>query len=261
MKYLFNHWDIAEEKLGVADRLLLLFDYDGTLTPIVQDPEDARLDGRMREWLGCVARLPRVTVGIVSGRALADVAKLVSLRNVYYAGNHGLEIAAGTRRFVHPVALRAKSLLGEIAGRLKRAIRGVRGASINDKVLTLSVHYRRVRRGQSKLVRERCMEVLTPFLVSSSLKVTHGKKVLEVRPNVEWNKGDAVGWMMGKFGKRPPFALYVGDDRTDEDAFRLLKKNGLTIRVGRKVSSHAQFYVERTRDVLEILRRVYELWH
>ncbi|MFQ5797257.1 MAG: trehalose-phosphatase [Bacteroidota bacterium] len=259
MRYLFDHWERIAKKLERADRLLLLFDYDGTLTPIVRRPQQARLDGRTKKWLGCVTRLPRVTVGIISGRAIADVSQLVSVWNVYYAGNHGLEILAGERRFVHPIALRAKSTLRTIAGRLKRALRDVAGATIDDKEFTLSVHYRLVERGQIRLVKQRFMEILRPFLSSSSVEVTRGKKVLEVRPNVGWNKGDAVGWLMKTFGKRTPFPVFVGDDATDEDAFRRLRSCGLTVRVGKSSSSRAHYYVKGTEDVCDLLQSIYEL--
>lgn len=259
MRYLFDHWESIAKKLERANRLLLLFDYDGTLTPIVRRSHQARLNGQTRKWLGCVARLPRVTVGIISGRAIADVTKLVSLRTVYYAGNHGLEILAGRRKFVHPVALRAKLTLRTIANRLRRAIGGIAGATIDDKELTLSVHYRLVKRGQIRLVKQRFMEVLHPFLSSSSVKVTTGKKVFEVRPNVGWNKGHAVGWLMDTFGKRTPFPLFVGDDTTDEDAFRRLRRSGFTVRVGKKSSSKAQYYVKGTEGVCDLLECIYEL--
>ena len=259
MRYLFDHWQSVAKKLERADRLLLLFDYDGTLTPIVRRPQQARLDVQTKKWLDCVARLPRVTVGIISGRAIADVSKLVSLRNVYYVGNHGLEILAGERKFVHPIALRARSMLRTIARRLKRAIRGVPGATIDDKKLTLSVHYRLVKRSQMRLVKQRIMEILRPFLASSSVKVTMGKKVLEVRPNVEWNKGHAVGWLINSFKKRTPFSVFVGDDTTDEDAFRRLRRGGCTIRVGKKSSSRAHYYVRGPQDICDLLRSICEL--
>ncbi len=259
MKYLFDHWGSVEQKLKRANRLLLLLDYDGTLTPIVRRPQQARLDRQTKKWLRCTARLPRVTVAIVSGRALSDVSNLVSLRNVYYAGNHGLEIRAGKRKFVHPIALQARSTLRTIARQLKRTLRDTSGATIDDKELTLSVHYRRVKRGQIGLVKQRLMSVLRPFLSNSSVRTMKGKKVIEVRPNTGWNKGHAVGWLMKTFGNRPPFPVFIGDDITDEDAFRRLRRKGLTVHVGKRSSSHAEYYVRGTEDVCDLLRSICEL--
>ncbi len=259
MKYIFDHWESVAKKLERADRLLLLLDYDGTLTPIVKKPQQARLNGLTRKWLSRIIRLQRVTVGVISGRAIADVSKLVSVSNVYYAGNHGLEILAGGRKFVHPIALRAKSTLRNIAFRLKRGVRDIPGATVDDKELTLSLHYRLVKRSEIPLVRQRFLEILRPFLSSSSVRITKGKKVFEVRPNVGWNKGHAVVWLMNTFGKTKPFPVFIGDDITDEDAFRRLKNRGFTVRVRKRSTSHAQYYVQGTDDVRELLQRVYRL--
>ena len=259
MRYLFDDWDEVAQKLAGAEHLLLLLDYDGTLTPIVRKPHQAHLNGEARKWLKRLARLRRVTVGVISGRSIADVSNLVSLRNIYYAGNHGLEILAGRRKFVHPVALQARPTLRRLAVRLKRSLKRYPGATLDDKGLTVTVHYRRVKSGRSKLVKARIMDIVGPFLASSTLRVMRGKKVLEVRPNIGWNKGHAIGWLVKRFGKKRPFPVYVGDDTTDEDAFRHLRTTGLTVRVGRKVSSSARYYVNSTAQVQGLLKSIYEI--
>jgi alpha,alpha-trehalase len=221
----------AEIGARLAGRRLAAFlDYDGTLTPIVARPELAALPAETR---GALRRLSTLaTVAVVSGRALDDVRALVGLEDLHYAGNHGLEIRGpGGSSLSYEVGDEFVPALREAARRLGASASRVAGAWVEDKGRSLSVHYRQVAE-QDVGGLERAVDAVV--LADPLLRKHHGKKVFEVRPRVEWDKGRAVVWLLEALGLGGPetLPLYVGDDVTDEDAFRALAGPGVGVRVG-----------------------------
>lgn len=204
-------------------RLVLLLDFDGTLAPIVPRPEDATLPDATRRALERLRGVPGLEMAVVSGRGLADARGRVGLDDIAYAGNHGMEIEGPGIQRVHEAAAAARPVLEAVALRLEDEVGGVAGVLVEDKDLTLSIHYRRAPRDRVDEVRER---VFAAAGMHAGLRVTEGKELLEVRPAVDWDKGRAVEFLLGQMS--PPAAtpvLYLGDDRTDEDAFRSLRGN------------------------------------
>jgi trehalose 6-phosphate phosphatase len=200
--------------------LVLLLDFDGTLAPIVDRPEMAVMPERTRAALDRLMAIPGVTVAVVSGRGLADVRERAAIPGIAYAGNHGMEIEGAGLHRIHPEAAAARPQLQEVAAVIEPALEGIDGAFLEDKGLTLSIHYR-MAPDHAEEVREIVLEAAGG---RPGLEVTHGKMVLEVRPRVEWHKGRAVLFLLDQV--RPPRdapVLYLGDDRTDEDAFRALR--------------------------------------
>jgi len=192
LEHLFSVWPEAAQRLKAARRVLLLSDYDGTLTPIVDRPELADLPARTRQLLQALAHQHRFTVGIISGRALSDLKQRVDIGNIVYAGNHGLEIEGPGISFINPLAEEMKPVLRLIHQALSKALATVRGSLVEDKGLSLSVHYRLVEEKEvekAKTIFERILYV--PHL-SGKVKITSGKKVHEVRPAVDWDKGKAI---------------------------------------------------------------------
>ena len=209
-------WTHAWRESG---HLVLLLDFDGTLAPIVDRPEMATTPRRTRTALDRLMAMQGVTVAVVSGRGLADVRERAAIAGIAYAGNHGMEIEGAGLYRVHPEAAAARPELEEVAAVIEPELEGIDGAFLEDKGLTLSIHYR-MAPDRAEEVREIVLEAAggRPALV-----VTEGKMVLEVRPRVEWHKGKAVLFLLEQM--RPPKdapVLYLGDDRTDEDAFRAL---------------------------------------
>jgi trehalose 6-phosphate phosphatase len=203
-----------------SGRLVLLLDFDGTLAPIVERPELAEMPPRTRRALERLMAMPGVAVAVVSGRGLADVRERAALGDVAYAGNHGMEIEGAGLHRIHPQAAAARPELEAAAARIMADLEGVDGAFVEDKGLTLSIHYRMAPE-QEPNVREIVLEAVDG---RPELRVTEGKMVLEVRPRVEWDKGRAVLFLLEHM--RPSEdapVLYLGDDRTDEDAFRALR--------------------------------------
>lgn len=204
--------------------LVLLLDFDGTLAPIVAHPDRATIPARTRAALSALLEITGVEAAIVSGRALADARSRARIERIGYAGNHGMEIEAHGVTRLHPDALAARPALGRVAERLVPVLSALPGAWLEDKGLTLSVHYRLAPPECVPEVRE---AVRAAAADDGTLRVTEGKMVLEVRPRTDWHKGRAVEFLLERM--RPPAGapvLYLGDDRTDEDAFAVLATRG-----------------------------------
>lgn len=228
-----REWAALSEVVRDADPLLILADYDGTLTPIRPTPEQARLDERTRTVLRRLTHRKGTKVGLVSGRSIVTLRRLVRLPRLIYVGNHGLELEGPGVRFVHPGARRNIPVLARVAGALQDALRDVPGATVEFKRLSLSVHWRLVPAGAVRRFRRRVRVALAPWVLRRLVRVTSGKRVIEVRPPVDWTKGSAVEWLLRACGGPRGTAIYLGDDRTDEDAFRAVNcHRGISIFVG-----------------------------
>lgn len=210
--------------LMAGKRPVVFLDYDGTLSPIVKEPDRAFMKDTMRPVLEKVARL--FTTAIVTGRAKEKVYQFVQLDDVYYAGSHGLDISGPLK---HPISCKVadgfRPLLQRAIEDLEKCIANafIQGAEVEDNNFALSVHYRNV---NPALVPQVHALVNNYLATQPSLELKHGKMVLEVRPKVSWNKGSAVVWIMKALGldqRADVFPLYLGDDITDEDAFIALR--------------------------------------
>jgi trehalose 6-phosphate phosphatase len=261
LKYLFDKIGEIAKRLKTAKKILLLSDYDGTLTPIVDRPELARMGYTMRKLLKQIARLPNAEIGILSGRPLSDLKKLVNIKGIYYAGNHGFEIEGPSGRFIHSQARKSLSLLAAIAEDLRSKLKGIKGAIVEDKGLSLSVHYRMVSTSGFPKLKKYFDQAVGKFLKGKKIKVTQGKKVFEIRPPAVWHKGKALLWILQKLeGKKASgtfLPIYLGDDLTDEDAFAAMPKRGISIFVGGFKSSRAKYQLKSVWEVelfLDILK-------
>ena len=225
----------VKARLARQGRLVLLSDLDGTLAPIVNRPRAVHLPPETRRLLIRLARHPRVRVGIVSGRSLSDLKRLVGISAAAYAGCHGLEIAWRGLRFRHPQAAALLPLLTRVTRDLRRQTSRLRGVLVEPKGLTASLHYR--------LASPALVPALESLLRQAierapGLQILRGRKVLELRPRIGWGKGEAVILMHDllarSLGRRAPLTLYLGDDETDEEAFRALRGRGISVAVGRR---------------------------
>jgi trehalose 6-phosphate phosphatase len=217
-------WLAARTRAG---RLLLALDYDGTLTGIVPRPDDADLDPETGAVLRRLTARPDTDVAIVSGRALEDIRARVGIPGVYYAGNHGLEIEGPGLQCVHAEAAAVRPVLAGCAELLRPRVEAQPGASLEDKGLTVSVHFRQVE--DQSAANSLVDDVTQAVAACPGLRITMGKKVVEIRPDVSWDKGRATRFLLDSLqagaGSMLP-VLYVGDDQTDEDAFRAIADRG-----------------------------------
>jgi trehalose-phosphatase len=242
-------------RLRETPSVMVATDYDGTLTPIVGRPEEAGLPPRTRRALERLARLPRLSVAVLSGRSLDDLQACLGLGGIYLSGASGLEtLEPAGRRRVHlppgeglPEALRAA--LEEWCARFP-------GAWIEDKRVSFAAHYRAVpERFQAAFgagVRRR----FRPHRDRATL--VHGKKVFEVMPPVRWNKASALErWLRTRRGA---LAFYFGDDTNDEPVFRRLRRDGgITVAVGRP-GSRAEYLLGSPDEVVWFLEWLAREW-
>lgn len=216
--------------LAERSRVALLLDYDGTLTPIVDHPDRAVLSPETRAVLEDARRNPAVDLILVTGRGLDDIRAKVDIAGITYVASHGFEIVGPGITWRHGAAARWEAVVGETAAELE-ALR-VAGALVERKRYTVAFHYR----GVDPAARSAARAAAEAVLRKRRLKVTDGKLVAEGRPPIAWDKGSAVLWVLAqRHGADWPAhlrALYIGDDVTDEDAFRALHGLGRSIRVG-----------------------------
>lgn len=235
-----------------GDRSIAVFlDYDGTLTPIVDDPDAAVLSAPMRATVEALAE--RWPVAILSGRDRSDVEARVGVSDVFYAGSHGLDIAGRGLRRRPPEAEQAIPEVERAHAWLRERVGDIPGVRLERKRFSLAVHHRGVADPEAVLAIERAVAAVHARL---HLRLRTGKRVLELVPDVDWDKGRALRWMLDVRGMDPrcTFPIHVGDDETDEDAFAALAGTGAGIRVGRPVAaSLADWSVRGPDEVAELL--------
>ncbi len=213
----------------IAGRKVALFlDLDGTLAPLEARPDLVEVPPATRAILEELARLCPVTV--VSGRGLDDLRDKVGVRSLFYAADHGFQILGPVRtRLELEVGREYKPQLEQAAAALRRALETIEGALLEEKGLSLSVHYRLTPEARRAAVLRAVADVAEQFPV---LRVTEGKLVYEFRPPDDWHKGKALAWIMEQLGMTSGFPIALGDDLTDEDMFSAVEGWGAGIIVG-----------------------------
>ncbi|MQP66329.1 trehalose-phosphatase [Niveispirillum sp. SYP-B3756] len=215
---------IAGLERASSQPVALLLDYDGTLTPIVDRPDQAFLTPTMHDLLSHLAGL--YPLAIVSGRDVEDVRRLVAIDNIIYVGSHGLDIATPDQVYQPGQPFRAA--IQRAAARLENELASITNAFVQSKRYAITVHTRLVAPAAKPHVAAIVREVLTG---EPSLRHMDGKEMHELRPVLDWHKGSAIGWLLGDLlAGHPP--LFLGDDVTDEDGFRAVAGTGLGVRVG-----------------------------
>jgi len=217
--------DAAAEAARLAGRRPMVFlDYDGTLSPIVPDPDKALLSAEMRDALAALAE--RCEVAVITGRDLAHIRRLVGLPGLLYAGSHGFEIA-GPDGWGEGLERGTEFLpaLDAAEAALRARLAAIPGTLVERQRFSLAVHYRHAAPGDAP----RVAAILDAVLAETGgLRAGAGKMVLRVQPDIPWHKGEAVRWLLARAGgDRLP--VYLGDDVTDEDAFRELAMVGLAL--------------------------------
>jgi trehalose 6-phosphate phosphatase len=247
MRHLFRCWSHVAKRFQSAQTIALFLDFDGTLAPLQRRPDEVWLDSGTRRSLRQLVRSSRFRVWVVSGRRRADVRARVRVPGIRYLGLHGWEgranneIAEETREIVHC----AKAWLGAL-------LLSVPGVWIEDKDLTLAIHYQSVAEEGVRTARRIVQSVLNSF--DGSLQLIRGKDVWEVAPVELENKGVAVKQEFSALaGSVVP--VYIGDDQMDETAFAALGC-GVTVRVGGRRRTRAHYRLSSVAQVHEFLHKL-----
>lgn len=216
-------------------RLALFLDYDGTLTPIVPRPDEARLSHSMRTTLRRLCGL--CAVGIVSGRDLADIRERVGIEGLWYAGSHGFDIAGPEgAQMEHQEGTECLPTLDAAEQTLRTKLAAVPGCLVERKRFSVATHHRQVADADLANVK-RIVEQTRD--ACPGLRLATGNRIFELQPDIDWDKGKALRWLMQALNLRPAdsITIYIGDDVTDEDAFRELAAEGAGILVAQEPRS------------------------
>lgn len=230
------------DRIARGEQLVLFLDFDGTLAPIVRDPSEAKMSAKTKALVGDCAK--HFAVYIVSGRDLSDVAKRAAVPGVHFAGNHGMQWNERGAVKHSPLSRAALSDVQDAMHALS-SLRGKPGVIFEHKGISFAFHYRKVPLERVDGIRAAANRLLAPIVARGRIEVLHQKKVLDIRPR-GWHKGDFVRMILQH--RRRSFAVYLGDDRTDEDAFRALH-GGFSIRIGRSEASAARYYLPSRESV------------
>jgi trehalose-phosphatase len=225
--------DVHRRVLG--RHLLLLTDFDGTIADIVPTPDEAEVSETVSREFDALAAIDSVTAGVVSGRRLADVRARAGAAAEFVAGLHGLEIAGPDRTFRHPSLDAVAPLIERLTAEAARELDWCAGVELEDKTYALTCHVRRAAPADASRVLRQFAALAEPHLQAHVLRLLMGSKACELLPAADWNKGNAVQWIRAEVERRvarPVSVVYLGDDRTDEEAFAVLGGPDTAIGVG-----------------------------
>ncbi|XP_075479717.1 putative trehalose-phosphate phosphatase H isoform X1 [Primulina tabacum] len=289
-------------------QIVVFLDYDGTLSPIVEDPDRAFMTNEMRDAVKGVAKF--FPTAIVSGRSRAKVSSFVRLSELYYAGSHGMDIRGPTKGhkqrrvsvkiIIHLILILLStrlltltsilniffakkiisvyviivqenqtvicqpareflSTINEVYKTLIEKIKHIPGAKVENNKFCLSVHYRCVEEKNWGELGDQVKSIMKGY---QQLRLTQGRKVIEIRPTIKWDKGNALEFLLESLGyaeSNDIFPIYIGDDRTDEDAFKVLRRKGqgLGILVSKAPKeTYASYSLKEPSEVMDFLTRL-----
>jgi trehalose 6-phosphate phosphatase len=247
VRRVFDSWPEIALRIQSADSIALFLDFDGTLAPIRETPDEVHLSQPMRLAINRVAANGRAHVWVISGRKRDDVREKIRLSRVHYLGVHGWE--GGTETTLRPeIQCELEGARRELTDRIEK----LKGVWIEDKGPAIAIHYRQAGEDESNLARASMNEVMARL--NGGFRLLNGKKVWEILPREVGDKGSAVRRELSRFKYRP-LPVYIGDDFTDERAFAALP-DGLTVRVGPHSLTRAQFQLRDPAEVRRFLERL-----
>jgi trehalose 6-phosphate phosphatase len=232
-------------------RVLFASDFDGTLCPLVDRPPEAGLTPAVLKTVQQAFTCQRITFAVITGRALTDIERRFPAGPIF-AGNHGLEIAGGGLHFEHEGARRLRPVIAEACEALETASAPWPGAWVEDKGLTATLHFRKVKTAYRETLLFAARRTLGSF--GPKIAMRAGRDALEIRPRVDWDKGSALDYIYGQAG---PFdsCISLGDDRTDESMFRAASCD-VGVRVGCSPITAAHFCLPDQAEVGQLLSHI-----
>ena len=243
-----TRWSEIEAHIAARPRLLLALGFDGIISPTTASPDDTTLPEGTRSLLMKLGASSRISLAFASGRPVHAIQARVGLDNAFYAGNHGMEIRGPGLASYDGLAVSCRSDLVDALVFLTKWTKRLRGAHVEDKGLTIMVHWNRNDPSEGAVLGE-----LLSIIVKSHprLSFISGRGVSEVRPRAAWNKGNALQQILANLHLTPADTIYIGDEFTDEDAFTHLS-SGLTFCVGNSATA-ARYRLANTSDAAALL--------
>ena len=238
--------------------MYLFLDYDGTLTPIVEDYKAAFLSEDMRKLIHNIS--DKCPTAIITGRDLKDIKDLVQIDQLHYAGSHGFEMV-GPDCFIFENEEAKKSLkkIAEAAEEIKDKTSMIKGVKFEKKKFALAVHYRQVPENHVSKIKETVYDIISQY---PEIKSGKGKKVIELKPNFNWHKGKSLRILLERMAKKSGnkvFLIYIGDDITDEDAFFEILDDGTGILVGdHDQKTFASYHLNNVEEVKTFIEKLFE---
>lgn len=248
------HFRSPQSAILTEKKLVLFLNYDGTLTPIVDKPHEARVEADMKNIIRELSQ--RYLVVIMTGRDPQEVKKELNIDSVIYAGNHGFDILGQRFSMVQTKGLRMKPIVRAISEKLQSEMKDIKGLTFEEKKFNVAIHYRHADEEKYEHVKKLIESVVSEY---KSLRLMGGQKVFEILPNVDWGKGSAIRWILktNKIAWSKASVFYIGDDLTDEFAFRTIRTRGTAILVSEQDrSSAAHFRLKSISEVKEFLKKI-----
>jgi trehalose 6-phosphate phosphatase len=233
--------------------LILLFDYDGTLTPIVEHPMLAILAPGTRQVLARLKDRANAQIGILSGRTIADLQTMLALPGLYLAGTSGLELDLCGTRIEHPQARKTAAVMEQVAARLESELAAYPGAWLEEKRLALTVHYRQLAGHLLGALQTSVEQVTRTF--ASDVRIIQGPRAWEIMPCRGWTKGSAVRLILADVGATNAALLYAGDGSNDAEAMEVVTAlGGITLGIGPHPPTAARYRLPTPAALFEFLR-------
>jgi len=257
VKYLYYHKPGIERAVK-GKKIFLFLDYDGTLAPLAATPKKAGIPEGTMSLLEKIAENYRFKLAFISGRKLKDIENKTPLKNALHSGNHGLEIEGRGFNLQGVISRKTKTAIRRIAREFAKRTSPLKGVLIEDKGVTVSLHYRLADKKDMPQVNDIFKKTVQPYVRRGLVKINPAKMVYEVRPPVDWDKGKAIQWIFERYkassGSKNIVPVFIGDDSPDEPAFVAVRKEGgITVRVGNAPVSRAEYYVRSIKEVPEFL--------
>lgn len=237
-------WELSPEGMPRADtgpvcarlasiglsRLVLFLDFDGTLVPIAVRPEKVELNETVRRALDRLAY--RIPIVVVSGRSVDDLRRIIGLRRLHYIGLHGFSYAEPGKPPSWLAARPSRRTVRQWKQALEAVAGAVKGAWVEDKGISVALHDRQVAAQDRRRLRRQTGKVLRDWLRMKQIRLLRGKRVIEVLPAIDCDKGTAVSWLLHEHWARSRIPVYLGDDVTDIPALELVGRSGVAIQIG-----------------------------
>lgn len=252
MQYFWDNLHHMQKAVKNGQPVKLFLDFDGTLSPLVTNPEHVRLPKRTKIILEKLHSLDKLHLTIVSGRALKDVKSRLNIDGISYSGNHGMEWEVEGRRSTVQIPSDTLQLLTVIRSKMLIISNNFQGTVVEDKTFSVAFHYRQAPLDKKSQIENILQTTFDAYLRTGLVSLLFCKDTYDIRANKNWTKGHIVKHLLKQSMHKDSSIIYIGDSETDEDAFKMLRDN-ITIKVGAPTDTMARYFLHDEKDVKKFL--------